>query len=206
MKYSSERATSSSSVAAGEVPVRCPPLVGEADREDLERPFPDEEELVRRIWEWKQQYGDRPDVLSGRRVPEGEALAQQPGELPRPEPAPGGVRREYWLQAQTGLAVDPSGLPFAVHLVLYLFLRFSQVILGVIKESGVTLITRIAGLLLSAIAVQLVVAFAALVTPLGHPVAFPVAGHGHRVDRVHRAAGGPDDFLDRFLGGETSRP
>jgi MarC family membrane protein len=44
----------------------------------------------------------------------------------------------------------------AVHLVLYLFLRFSQVILGVIRESGIVLITRIAGLLLSAIAVQLV--------------------------------------------------
>jgi multiple antibiotic resistance protein len=44
----------------------------------------------------------------------------------------------------------------AVHLVLWLFLRFSIVIIRVIKDSGVTLITRIAGLLLSAIAVQLV--------------------------------------------------
>lgn len=44
----------------------------------------------------------------------------------------------------------------AVHVVLWLFLRFSVVIIRVIKESGVTLITRIAGLLLSAIAVQLV--------------------------------------------------
>ena len=44
----------------------------------------------------------------------------------------------------------------AVHLVLWLFLRFSVVIIRVIKESGVTLVTRIAGLLLSAIAVQLV--------------------------------------------------
>jgi multiple antibiotic resistance protein len=37
-----------------------------------------------------------------------------------------------------------------------LFLRFSIVIIRVIKDSGVTLITRIAGLLLSAIAVQLI--------------------------------------------------
>jgi multiple antibiotic resistance protein len=44
----------------------------------------------------------------------------------------------------------------AVHLVLWLFMRFSIGIIRVIKDSGVTLITRIAGLLLSAIAVQLV--------------------------------------------------
>ena len=44
----------------------------------------------------------------------------------------------------------------AVHLVLWLFMRFSVGIIKVIKDSGVTLITRIAGLLLSAIAVQLV--------------------------------------------------
>ena len=44
----------------------------------------------------------------------------------------------------------------AVHVVLWLFMRFSVVIIRVIKESGVILITRIAGLLLSAIAVQLV--------------------------------------------------
>ena len=44
----------------------------------------------------------------------------------------------------------------AVHLVLYLSLRFAIVILRVIREGGVLLITRISGLLLSAIAVQLV--------------------------------------------------
>jgi multiple antibiotic resistance protein len=43
----------------------------------------------------------------------------------------------------------------AVHLVLWLTLRFSTVILRVLRRSGVTLVTRIAGLLLSAIAVQL---------------------------------------------------
>ena len=43
----------------------------------------------------------------------------------------------------------------AVHVVLYLCLRFSVVILRVIRDSGVTLVTRISGLLLSAIAVQL---------------------------------------------------
>ena len=44
----------------------------------------------------------------------------------------------------------------AVHVVLWLVMRYSVVIIRVIKDSGVTLITRIAGLLLSAIAVQLV--------------------------------------------------
>lgn len=44
----------------------------------------------------------------------------------------------------------------AVHAVLFLVLRFSAVILRVIRESGVVLVTRISGLLLSAIAVQLV--------------------------------------------------
>lgn len=44
----------------------------------------------------------------------------------------------------------------AVHVVLYLSLRFAVVILRVIRESGVLLLTRIFGLLLSAIAVQLV--------------------------------------------------
>lgn len=44
----------------------------------------------------------------------------------------------------------------AVHVVLFLALRFATVILRVIRESGVVLVTRISGLLLSAIAVQLV--------------------------------------------------
>lgn len=44
----------------------------------------------------------------------------------------------------------------AVHIVLWLSMRFSVGIHRLIKDSGVTLVTRIAGLLLSAIAVQLV--------------------------------------------------
>ncbi len=43
----------------------------------------------------------------------------------------------------------------AVHIVIWLTLRFSTVILRLLRRSGVTLLTRIAGLLLSAIAVQL---------------------------------------------------
>ena len=44
----------------------------------------------------------------------------------------------------------------AVLLVVWLFLRFASRIHGVLKDSGTTLLTRIAGLLLSAIAVQMV--------------------------------------------------
>jgi multiple antibiotic resistance protein len=43
----------------------------------------------------------------------------------------------------------------AVHLILWLVMRFSLGIMKVIKENGVELVTRIAGLLLAAIAVQL---------------------------------------------------
>jgi multiple antibiotic resistance protein len=53
-----------------------------------------------------------------------------------------------------GLAIA-AGI-IAVHVVLYLALRFSNVILRVIRDAGVSLITRISGLLLSAIAVQLI--------------------------------------------------
>lgn len=44
----------------------------------------------------------------------------------------------------------------AVHVTLWLSMRFASGIHRVLKESGTTLITRIAGLLLAAIAVQLV--------------------------------------------------
>jgi multiple antibiotic resistance protein len=44
----------------------------------------------------------------------------------------------------------------AVHLCLFLALRFSSGIIRVIRDSGIVLVSRIAGLLLSAIAVQLV--------------------------------------------------
>ncbi len=43
-----------------------------------------------------------------------------------------------------------------VHVVLWLSMRYSVVILRLLRDSGVTLVTRISGLLLSAIAVQLI--------------------------------------------------
>jgi multiple antibiotic resistance protein len=62
------------------------------------------------------------------------------------------VRRAHGFADANAIA---AGI-VAVHLVLYLALRFAGVILRVIREGGVTLVTRISGLLLSAIAVQLV--------------------------------------------------
>ena len=44
----------------------------------------------------------------------------------------------------------------AVHILLYLSMRFASTLHRLLRDSGVTLVTRIAGLLLSAIAVQLV--------------------------------------------------
>jgi multiple antibiotic resistance protein len=43
-----------------------------------------------------------------------------------------------------------------VHLVMWVTLRYSTVVLRVLRESGITLVTRVAGLLVSAIAVQLI--------------------------------------------------
>ena len=45
----------------------------------------------------------------------------------------------------------------AVHLAIGLTLMFSTKIVSIIKESGVTLLARIAGLLLAAIAVEMIV-------------------------------------------------
>ncbi|MCU1432077.1 MAG: MarC family protein [Actinotalea sp.] len=53
----------------------------------------------------------------------------------------------HWISIALGVV--------AVHLCLYLSMRFANVIHRVLKDSGVILVTRIAGLLLSAIAVQL---------------------------------------------------
>ena len=43
-----------------------------------------------------------------------------------------------------------------IHLVIYLTMRFADILHRLLRDSGVLLVTRIAGLLLSAIAVQLI--------------------------------------------------
>jgi multiple antibiotic resistance protein len=53
-----------------------------------------------------------------------------------------------WVALMLGIA--------GVHVVLFLAMRFSAVVLRVIRETGVLLVTRVAGMLLAAIAVQMV--------------------------------------------------
>lgn len=62
------------------------------------------------------------------------------------------VRQADGLADYTAIA---AGI-VAVHVLVYLSLRFSVLITRLIREAGIVLLTRISGLLLSAIAVQLV--------------------------------------------------
>jgi multiple antibiotic resistance protein len=82
-------------------------------------------------------------------VPLGTPLLAGPGAI---------VATIVFVQQSDGLA-DRTAIAagiVAIHLAVYLSLRFSVGITRVIRESGIVLLTRIAGLLLSAIAVQLV--------------------------------------------------
>nr|WP_276610936.1 MarC family protein [Kineococcus siccus] len=96
--------------------------------------------------------GDEPTSAVGVNValvPLGTPLLAGPGAIV--------ATMVYAQQAETladDLAVG-AGI-VAVHLTLYLSMRFAGVVHRVLGESGVLLVTRIAGLLLSAIAVQLV--------------------------------------------------
>jgi multiple antibiotic resistance protein len=82
-------------------------------------------------------------------VPLGTPLLAGPGAI---------VATIVFVQQSEGLA-DVTAIALgilAIHLAVYLSLRFSVGISRIIRESGIVLLTRIAGLLLSAIAVQLV--------------------------------------------------
>lgn len=59
-------------------------------------------------------------------------------------------------QGQVGAYVALALAIVAVHLFLWACMRYSGVLIRVIKESGITLLAKIAGLLLAAIAVELV--------------------------------------------------
>lgn len=82
-------------------------------------------------------------------VPLGTPLLVGPGAI---------VATIVFVQAADGLpdyTAIAAGI-VAIHLAVYLSLRFSVGITRVIREAGIVLLTRIAGLLLSAIAVQLI--------------------------------------------------
>ncbi|MEG3615765.1 MULTISPECIES: MarC family protein [Isoptericola] len=98
----------------------------------------------------------------------GEATAATPGAnvalVPLGTPllaGPGAIVATMVFVQQANTEDDwvPSVVAIAlaivlVHVSLYLAMRFAEVLHRVLKDSGVTLITRIAGILLAAIAVQ----------------------------------------------------
>jgi len=83
-------------------------------------------------------------------VPLGTPLLAGPGAI---------VATMLFVQriGSVGTGIAFSAAIVAVVVLLWLAMRFSGVVLAVLKRSGVELLTRIAGLLLSAIAVQLIV-------------------------------------------------
>jgi multiple antibiotic resistance protein len=83
-------------------------------------------------------------------VPLGTPLLAGPGAI---------VATMVFVQRAHGAMPDVVAISVGIvliHLVMWLTLRFSGVIMRILGENGVLLVTRIAGLLLSAIAVQLV--------------------------------------------------
>jgi multiple antibiotic resistance protein len=104
------------------------------------------------------------DLLTGRGNAEPEAVENVNVALvPLGTPllaGPGAIAATivYVRQAhsQFGSYVALAAAILVVHLALFVFLRYSGVVIRVIKESGILLMAKIAGLLLAAIAVQLV--------------------------------------------------
>ncbi len=98
---------------------------------------------------------ESPDVSSGKGnvalVPLGTPLLAGPGAI---------VTTMLYVNYAHGAAKQSALLLaiIATHIVIGVTLMFSTRILGLIKESGVTLFARIAGLLLAAIAVEMIVA------------------------------------------------
>jgi len=83
-------------------------------------------------------------------VPLGTPLLAGPGAI---------VATMVFVKQADGSRADWAAIALgvvAVHLCLYVVMRFANVVHRVLKDSGTILVTRIAGLLLAAIAVQLV--------------------------------------------------
>lgn len=83
-------------------------------------------------------------------VPLGTPLLAGPGAI---------VATMVFVQQSDGTFADWTAITLgviAVHICLYLAMRFANVIHRILKDSGTLLVTRIAGLLLAAIAVQLI--------------------------------------------------
>jgi multiple antibiotic resistance protein len=83
-------------------------------------------------------------------VPLGTPLLAGPGAIVATMVA---VRQAH---GEADMLVAPALAILAVHVVIWIVLRFSGAILRVVHDGGISILTRIAGLLLSAIAVQLI--------------------------------------------------
>lgn len=100
------------------------------------------------------------ELLTGK-VTENESAGTNVGMVPLGTPllaGPGAIVATMIFVQQANTPQRITGLVIAivaVHLLIGLVLMMSTKILKVIKESGVTLLARIAGLLLAAIAVQM---------------------------------------------------
>ena len=97
----------------------------------------------------KQDDPSEVDNVNVALVPLGTPLLAGPGAI---------VATIVFVQKSDGIA-DTTAIAagiVAVHLMVFLSLFFSVAITKLIRESGIVLLTRIAGLLLSAIAVQLI--------------------------------------------------
>lgn len=104
-----------------------------------------------------------PEIAQGSRVnvalvPLGTPLLAGPGAI---------VATMLFVSSSSGGASSLVSIAcgiIAIHLCLFLAMRFAGLLQGILRDSGVTLVTRIAGLLLAAIAVQMladaIIAFA----------------------------------------------
>lgn len=104
------------------------------------------------------------DLLTGRGTAEPQAVDDVNVALvPLGTPllaGPGAIAATIVFVRQTegtvGSYIALASAILAVHLILWLCLRYSGELIRVIKDSGITLLAKIAGLLLAAIAVQLI--------------------------------------------------
>jgi len=98
----------------------------------------------------KDGSGDKTKDVNVALVPLGTPLLAGPGAIVTTIVY---VQHAYTVEMKLALAAAIV----AVHIAIGLTLMFSTKLIGLIKESGVTLIARIAGLLLAAIAVEMIV-------------------------------------------------
>jgi multiple antibiotic resistance protein len=97
----------------------------------------------------KDAQPEAPDKVNVALVPLGTPLLAGPGAI---------VATMVFVSSADG-AVDYLSIGaaiVAIHLVIWLTMKFADVLHRLLRDSGIMLVTRIAGLLLSAIAVQLV--------------------------------------------------